>query len=497
LATISRSEEAGEKEEDLVKDLARRALDGISAGGGSYGDIRLSRTRHQDVAVKNGQVDGLTEDQSEGFGVRVVVDGAWGFACSYLLNGEEVDRVVTRALDVARASARVHLKPVELGPPVTSRGTYRGPLGIDPFTITLEDKINLLLEAEGRLKSDGTIRVAEASAECTHWEKLYANTDGAEVEQESWETGAGIEATAVNDDEMQKRSYPNSFGRQVGQGGWEIVSAMDLVGNAPRVADEAAALLRAEHCPSKTTTLIMDASQLALQVHESCGHPVELDRVYGTEAAYAGTSFMTPDMLGNLQYGSDQVTIVADATVSGALGTFGYDDEGVPAQRVKLIDEGKFVGYLTSRETAAQLGKGPSMGSMRADGWARIPLIRMTNINILPGQSSLEQMISETKDGVYLETNKSWSIDDRRLNFQFATQMAYEIRDGKLGKLYRNGSYAGITPDFWNACDAVAGPSEWVMYGLINCGKGQPGQTMRVGHGAAPARFQGVQVGIA
>jgi TldD protein len=479
-----------------MKDLARRALDTAQSLGVQYADIRVTRMRHQEVAVKNGKVDDLNDDFNEGFGVRVLMDGAWGFACSAQLNNTEADRVVGVAAAIAKASARVHKKAVRLGPAITAKASYKGPYEIDPFTVSLEDKIKLLVEAEARLHAHPEIRVAEASTESTHWAKLFASTEGAEIEQEAFETGAGIDASAVNDDETQKRSYPNSFGRDVAQGGWEVVEAMELLENAPRIADEASALLRAEHCPSATTTLILDASQLALQIHESCGHPTELDRVYGTEAAYAGTSFMMPDMLGKLRYGSELVTLVADATVPGALGTFGYDDEGVEAQRVKLVDAGLFVGYLTSRETASELGQ-RSMGSMRAESWARIPLIRMTNINIVPGDSSLDEMIANTKDGVYLHTNKSWSIDDRRLNFQFSTEMAFEIKNGKLGKMYRNGSYAGITPDFWGSCDAVAGSNEWRMFGIINCGKGQPGQTMRVGHGAAPARFQGVKVGIA
>jgi TldD protein len=367
---------------------------------------------------------------------------------------------------------------------------------VDPFTVSLEDKLALLLEAEKGLQRDD-VRVSSASAECSRWHKLFVSTDGSDVEQEACETGAGMDAVAVLDGEMQRRSYPNSFGRQVLQGGWEVVRDMKLAEGAARTADEACALLRADICPSTTTTVILDASQVALQVHESCGHPTELDRVYGMEAAYAGTSFMTPDLLGSLKYGSDQVTIVADATVPGALGTFGWDDEGVPAQRVKLIDGGLFTGYLTSRETASLHAPGSSsMGSMRADGWSRIPLIRMTNINLEPGDSSLEEMIAGTSEGIYMSTNKSWSIDDRRLNFQFGTEIAWEIRDGKLGRMLRNANYAGMTPEFWNSCDAVGGPGEWRMWGLINCGKGQPGQTMRVGHGAAPARFRGVQVGI-
>ena len=480
-----------------MNDLAQVALDAASAAGAAYADVRFLESRHQDIAVKNGKVDGLTEDSNEGFGVRVLVDGAWGFAGSAELTREEVETVVRRAIQVARASARVHRAPVRLGPPVTSRGTFKSSHGRDPFEVSLDEKIGLLLAAEAAMRSQPEIRVAEASCQCTRTHKYFASTEGSEVDQEFTETGAGMECSAVNDDEIQKRSYPNSFGREVAQGGWELVESMDLVANGPRLAEEASALLRAEHCPSGVKDIILDSSQVILQVHESCGHPTELDRVYGMEAAYAGTSFMTPDLLGNLRYGSDAVTIVADATVPGGLGTFGYDDEGVPGQNIKLVDQGLFVGYLTSRETAAALDGRPSMGSMRADGWGRIPLIRMTNINLLPGDSSMAEMIATTEDGIYMSTNKSWSIDDRRLNFQFGCEIAWEIKDGKLGRMYRNASYAGITPEFWNSCDAVGGPDEWRMYGVINCGKGQPGQTMRVGHGGAPARFRKVRVGIA
>jgi TldD protein len=437
----------------------------------------------------------------------VLVDGAWGFAATSRLTGPEVDAAAARALAIARASATVHRQPVDLGPPVAATGRWSGPVEVDPFSVSLEEKVALLLEAEGHLRTHPELRVGEASSEATHWRKLFLSSEGADLEQEAWETGAGIECAAVGNDEIQKRSYPNSFGREVAQGGWEVVRAMDLPGNAPRIADDARALLRADVCPSGETTVILAADQVALQVHESCGHPTELDRVFGMEAAYAGTSFMTPDLLGKLQYGSPTVSLTADATVPGALGTFGWDDEGVEAQSVKLVDQGRFVGYLTSRETAVELarvlGNGASTtearsgGAMRAESWSRIPLIRMTNINLEPGSSSLEEMIAETSEGILMETNKSWSIDDKRLNFQFGTEIAWEIKDGKRGRLYRNATYAGITPEFWNSCDAVAGRDEWRMFGLINCGKGQPGQTMRVGHGAAAARFRGVQVGIA
>ena len=216
-----------------MKDLAQRALDSIEVAGAGYGDIRITQARHEEISVKNGSVDGLVDDFSEGFGIRVLVDGAWGFACSSTLSATEVDAVVGRAMSVARASARVHLHPVDLGPAVVSRGGYRGAAETDPFSVGLDRKVDMLLEVEKSLRREGAIRVAEASCECTHWEKLFASTEGSLVEQEAWETGAGIEATAVDDDDMQKRSYPNSFGREVGQGGWELVEAMELRDHAP------------------------------------------------------------------------------------------------------------------------------------------------------------------------------------------------------------------------------------------------------------------------
>jgi len=295
---------------------------------------------------------------------------------------------------------------------------------------------------------------------------------------------------------MQKRSYPNSFGRHQATAGYEFIEAMDLVAHAPRIAEEAVQLLTAKPCPTDiTTTIILDATQVAMQLHESCGHAVELDRVLGTEASYAGTSFLTPDKLGHFRYGSEVVNITADATLPGGLGTFGYDDEGIPAQRVPLVRQGLFVGYLTSRETAARMGQ-TSNGAMRADGWNRIPLIRMTNINLEPGPWRLEDLIADTDEGIYMQTNKSWSIDDKRLNFQFGTEIAWEIKKGRLGAMLKNATYTGITPEFWGRCDAVGNADYWHIWGTPNCAKGQPTQIAGVGHGAAPARFRNVLVGL-
>ncbi|TMG36259.1 MAG: TldD/PmbA family protein [Chloroflexi bacterium] len=478
-----------------MKDIADAALNAAQVKGAGYADVRISQRVQQDLVVKNGQLAAVSDDASQGFGVRVLVDGAWGFAGSARLDREEVEEVVNRAVRIARASARVQSQRVDLGPPVNSRGRYTTPIQRDPFAVPLSEKVELLLRADAAMGAVKGVTVREGSMEFIRDSKLFASTEGAFTEQDLYESGAGIEATATNPDDVQNRSYPNSFGRHQGAGGYEYIEGLELDRHAGRIAEESVALLSAAQCPSGVKTLILDASQVALQVHESCGHPTELDRVFGTEAAYAGTSFMTPEKLNQLRYGSPAVTITADAMTPTGLGTFGWDDEGVPAQRSHLVKDGLFVGYLTSRETARVLGQ-ESNGTMRADGWNRIPLIRMTNVSLQPGSATLEEMISEVKDGVYMETNRSWSIDDRRLNFQFGTQLAYEIVDGRRGRILKNATYAGITPEFWNSCDAVAGKDEWRVWGLANCGKGQPPQVAHVAHGAAPARFRNVKVGI-
>jgi TldD protein len=475
-----------------VRDIAERVLDAADAAGAAYADCRVVERSTQTVTVKNGRVNNVSQLEDAGVGVRVLVDGAWGFCGTQRTDSDGLEGAARLAVRVARASARTAVARVRLAPSVAVTATYATPVDIDPFTVPLDRKIELLLAADAAMDVPG-ITTRQGSLAAVRHHQLFASSEGSRITQTIVETGGGLDATATGNGEVQSRSFPNSFGRQQLTAGWEAVEAMDLATNARSLAEEAVALLSAELCPAGTMTLILDATQAALQVHESCGHPTELDRVLGYEAAFAGTSFLMPDMLGSFRYGSEAVTITADATSPGGLGTFGYDDEGVAAQRTVLIDQGMFTGYLSSRETAAQLGM-PSGGTVRAESWNRLPLIRMTNINLEPGTSSLEEMIATTEAGVYLQTNRSWSIDDRRLNFQFGTQAGWEIRDGKRVRLVRNPLYSGSTPQFWNSCDAVAGPSEWRMYGVVNCGKGEPGQLMHVGHGAAPCRFRNVAV---
>ncbi|MBI2845377.1 MAG: TldD/PmbA family protein [Chloroflexi bacterium] len=478
-----------------MEELAARALNTAQVKGAQYADVRVVHTVTQAITVKDGRVEGLATEESQGAGVRVIVDGAWGFASTFRLETGELERIASEAVAIAKASALVKGEKVNLGPPKVHRGGYQTPIQRDPFQIPLEEKIGLLLAADQEMRGVKGVAVTSADMFFLRKNQYFASSEGSQIQQEIIESGAGIEATAVGEDELQSRSYPESGRNHRGTAGYEFVEALDLEAHARKTAEEAVALLSAKPCPSGITDLILGSGQLALQIHESCGHPIELDRVLGTEASYAGTSFLTPEKLGNFRYGSELVNITADATTPLGLGTFGYDDEGVPAQRVPIVRAGQFVGYLTSRETAARWGK-PSGGAMRASGWNRIPLIRMTNINLQPGEWNLEDLIADTEEGIYMDTNKSWSIDDRRLNFQFGTEVAYEIKEGKLGAMLKNATYTGITPQFWGSCDAVCSGEHWRMWGTPNCGKGEPVQIAHVGHGAAPARFRKVQVGV-
>ena len=478
------------------RDLTDRALDTAQALGASYADVRVVRRREESISVKTGKVEGVALGETEGFGVRVLVGGAWGFASSHQLELGEADRVAALAVRIAKASATALRRPVVLDDRPPAHGTYETPVEEDPFRIPLETKITDLLEADRRASSVKGIVFTESMYAAQREWKTFAATDGSFTEQTITHIGSAVEANAIEGDEHQRRSYPDAGGGYRAAG-YEFIRGLDLANHAEQYAEEAVELLTAPQLPPGRRTIILDPSQLYLQIHESCGHPTELDRVFLTEASYAGTSFLTTDKLdAGFRYGSDLITIVADATAPHGMGTFGWDDEGVAAQSVPLIQDGILVGYLSSRETAPRIGR-RSGGAMRADGWNRIPLIRMTNVSLMPVPGmSLDDIVADTDDGLYLASNRSWSIDDRRLNFQFATEVAYEIKGGKKGRLFKNPTYTGITYEFWRSCDAVGDASSWVMLGTPNCGKGEPGQVGHVGHGVSGARFQNVQVGV-
>jgi TldD protein len=475
------------------EELTELALAAAVAAGAGYADVRWVREETEGLTVVDGRVDDLEAEESSGLGVRVLVDGRWGFAASAVLDPARARDLAGRAVEVARASAAAGGERVRLAPAEPAVASWATPVGRDPFAVPLAERVDLLLAACDAQRSVAGVAHAKATVDLWRRRTVLWSTEGARVDQTVTQTGAGIEATAVGDGDLQHRSWPNSFRGQFQAGGWEVVDAADLVGNAPRVAAEAVQLLAAPVLPERVTTVILDGQQLSLQVHESVGHPLELDRILGMEAAYAGTSFVGPDDLGRLRYGSPAMSVTADATTPGGLGTFAFDDEGVPAQRSPLVADGVVAGFLTSRETTTD-GAG-SGGAMRADGWGAMPLIRMTNVHLEPGQGTLDELVADTADGVLLSVNRSWSIDDRRVNFQFGVEAAWEIRGGRLGRLYRNATYDGRTTELWGSLDAVCGPGEWVVWGVPNCGKGQPYQNARVGHGAAPARFRDVHVG--
>ena len=475
-----------------MRELCAAAIDAATGAGAEYADARVVLKRDQLVATKNGRVERIGDSESEGIGVRVLVGGAWGFACSRRLSAEGAREAALRACTFARAAAGLHSR--RLAPVEPQTGTHRTPIERDPFDVPISEKIDLCLRADEALAGrDVLVRQAVVRAQREH--KLLLTSEGTEVEQELIESGGGIDCAAALDGLFQTRSYPSAHVGSSCQSGWEYVEGLDLVGEAPRIAEQAAALVRADECPSAVTKVVLDGDQVALQVHESVGHPTELDRVYGTEASYAGTSFLKPGDLGSLRYGSELMNITADPTTRGGLGSFAFDDEGVPAAAVPVVEDGLLTGFLSSRETAARIGAG-SGGSMRADGWNRMPLVRMTNLHLEPGEGDLDDLLADVEEGVYMETNRSWSIDDKRLNFQFGTQVAWEIKGGRLGRMLRDAMYTGITPEFWAGLDAVAGADSWRLYGLTNCGKGQPGQSAHVSHGASPARFRNVQVGV-
>jgi TldD protein len=478
-----------------LKDNIRQTIDYLKKKKVDYADIRHQKTNLEDIKVKNGNVEALSRSDNQGFGIRVIANGAWGFAASSICTEEEMKRVADQAIEIARASALTKKENVKLAETEIHENKYESQYSVDPFEVHIDKKIRLLLDACEIMMKNKKIKVAEGSMEFFKLDKNFASTEGAFIEQSILESGAGISVTAVDGREAQRRSYPNSAGGDYASRGYEYVEEMKLLDNAERVREEAVQLLSADPLPEMETTIIIAGNQMALQVHESCGHPTELDRVLGTEISLAGGSFLTMDKLNKLKYGSERVTITADATLPGGLGSFGYDDEGVKAQKVDLVRNGLFVGYQTSRETALVLNQ-KSNGTMRADGWNRIPLIRMTNINLEPGEWKLEDLIKDTKSGLFLDMNKSWSIDDKRLNFQFGVEVCREIKDGRLGKMFKNAVYTGITPEFWNSCDAVCNRKHWHIWGVPNCGKGEPMQVMHVAHGTSPTRFRNIKVGV-
>jgi TldD protein len=472
-------------------EAAERAVQAALDAGATYADARVMHRRYEAMTARNGDIEAVTQDADSGVGVRALVGSGWGFFAVADLDDAHVADAGRRATEIAAASALVARTGSGLlaGEPVV--GSWANECAIDPFTVSLADKGDLLVRATTTMREHGA-DLAEGLYQLWETRKWFASSDGHRIDQTVREAGAGIMATAIGDGETQRRSYPAARG-QYGTRGWELVEELDLEAHAARVGSEARELLGAPPCPAGETTLILGAEQVALQIHESVGHAIELDRILGWEAAYAGTSWLDLAQLGSMRYGSELMNITIDPTIPGALGSFGFDDEGTPAASRDAVRDGVWVGVLAGRDSAAVAGLDYA-GSVRADGWARLPMVRMTNVGLEPGPHTLEEIIAATEDGIFMDTNRSWSIDDRRLNFQFGTEVGYEVKGGRLGRLLRNPTYTGIGPTFWSSMDMLS--SEIEAWGTPNCGKGQPGQVGHTGHPAAPARFRNVRVGV-
>jgi TldD protein len=472
-------------------DAAQAAVQAALDAGASYADARVMHRRLESMDARNGEIEELSQHEDSGIGVRALVGAGWGFFAVPDLSDSSAKAAGGRATAIAAASATVPGPLAGRVPAPVVSGSWASSCDIDPLSVPLPEKGDLLVNVTAAMKQAGADQ-AEGSYNIWDTRKWFVSSEGHRIDQHIRECGAGISATVVGDGETQRRSYP-SYRGQFGTRGWELVTELDLAAHAERLAEEARALLTAPRCPAAVTTLILGSEQMALQIHESVGHAIELDRILGWEAAFAGTSWLDLGQLGSLRYGSELMNITIDPSISGALGSFGFDDEGTPATKRDAVREGIWVGVLAGRDSAAAAGLNYG-GSVRADGWARLPMVRMTNVGLEPGPHTLEEMIAATDDGILMDFNRSWSIDDKRLNFQFGTEIGWEIKNGKLGRMLRNPTYTGIGPQFWRSMDMLS--SEVVAWGTPNCGKGQPGQVGHTGHPAAAARFTNVRVGV-
>jgi TldD protein len=476
------------------KELVLSACDLARSKGASFADCRFVEMEDESLAVFGMTPEGISRFTNRGYGVRILAEEAWGYAATPEADKDNIKETVAKALTIARASATMSRDEVRLAPLVKVVGKFTTPIEQDPFQVPLPVKVAFLAYLNELIQKVKGVTRAAANCEFHRTRTWFASTEGSKFEQTVYQTGAGIEAVAMTSRRgMGKRSFPQAGG-QFETRGYELLSLLNLEKECQRIGEEAVALTTAKDGFPDITTLILDGPAVSLIIHESIGHPLELDRVFGAERNFSGISFATTDKLGKLKYASDLVTVTADAMSPFGLGTFGYDDEGVPAQRTELIKNGLLVGYLTSRELATKIGR-QSTGAMRAQGWQNLPLIRMTNTNLLPGNSSLEKLITETDHGILMLGTSSWSIDDRRESFQMGCEIGYEIHGGKRGAMVKNPTYSGNTVGFWNTLDGIAGEKEWRVWGTPSCGKGQPGQNMRTGQGAAPCRFRNVKVG--
>ncbi|MEZ5360622.1 MAG: TldD/PmbA family protein [Candidatus Zixiibacteriota bacterium] len=476
-----------------IKSIAMDGLVAASAHKASYCDIRYEVIRDENLAYSDGEPEPIETSVSAGWAVRLLIDGAWGFASSDDPT-LSIKALTDMAAAVAKASGKVMAERVKLTPAQIQVGEFISPYQTDPFTVPLEDKIAFLADLDAAMGAHEGINSRSCFASFRKYDKYFFSSEGSELHQILIQSGAGISmGKSVSRRERYERSYPKPAG-QYELKGYELLKELDFKAQIPRLVEDIKQLETAIDCPAKTTTLVLDGNITSLVIHESVGHALELDRVFGMERNFSGMSFATPENLDSLQYGSDIVNFAVDATAKHALGSYGWDDEGVAAGCTLLIENGRLKNYLSSRELAGRVNR-TSTANLRAEGWKNIPIIRMSNTLLQPGDKSFADLIGEVDDGIFMSGPTSWSIDDLRKNFQFGCEIGWEIKGGKIGSAIKNPTFSGCTTQFWNNCNAIGDASQFVIQGTPNCGKGQPGQNARTGEGASPTRFVDIQVG--
>ncbi len=485
---------------DTPTDLANLAIEKLRQTGCEYGEIRLCRYRTQTLIARDRSLSVLSDNISSGYGIRVLLNGAWGFAASHEKTPDAIIRTIHLAIEIAKGTHLTQQQPVRLAPVEAYQDTYITPIEINPFEIPLTEKTNLLLSLNEKLLGyEGRgVKKAFSSLRFSQEDKIFASTEGSHIQQTIYRSYPSFGCMAIAQGDAQTRSYE----RPPLNIGYEQIKPDDLFSQVDRVAEEAIEKVHADPAPSSDrTTLILKPSNLYLTIHESVGHPTELDRVFGYEANFAGTSFATTDKLGTLRYAAPWINFIADRTQPGGRSTVGYDDEGVKAQSWYVVKEGILVDYLSDRETAYRLGRSSSNGSSFADSWSSVPMVRIPNLGLEPGEAgeshtaSLNQMIAETKDGILIDGVGSFSIDQQRRNFQFGGDAFWRIKDGKIVGMVKDLTYHAMTTDFWQQVDAIGGAEEWQQCGTNICGKGEPIQIAQMTHGCVPVRVRDIQIG--
>lgn len=480
-------------DEDL-KSLADVALETAKSNGASYADIRINRYENQSISTREKRVMNLSNSESYGFGVRVLAFGTWGFAASNVVTKEELKKVTLNALAIAKANSVLRKEPIQLAPVKAYVDSWKTPVKKNPFDVSLKEKADYLLNLNAEALKVKGASFCNSSMAFVREQKYFTSTEGSSINQEIIRTDPSFTVTAV--DTINRQFQTRSTYAAPMSKGYEYFSEYPFMEEVQQAAEDAVAKLSAKSVEPGKTDLILHPTNLWLTIHESVGHPTELDRALGYEANYAGTSFLTLDKLGKLKFGSDIVNLVADKTQSGALATCGYDDEGEKTKEWYLIKDGLFVDYQTIRDQAHIIGRKESHGCCHADSWASVPFQRMPNVSLEPGKKPLtfDQLVGDTEDAILIRGNGSFSIDHQRYNFQFSGQTFWEIKNGKIIGMLKDVAYQSRTPDFWNSCDAICSKDEYWLGGAMNDGKGEPGQSNAVSHGCAPARFRKVNI---